>query len=132
MKLHSWDRFTTRALAVPPSLMGRAQSFERNGSPVTVKLPPVEQVGETYAESARTCRGAWNDNTGETIYFVIRSVDVCVEAQPEVVLSNEVLERHPNAYELISGEQQKTLNLVADRCSTQAQEAFEYWVSLLR
>jgi hypothetical protein len=132
MKLHTWNRFTARALAVPPSLMGRTLSFERNGSPVTIKLPPVEQVGEMHDESARACRGAWNSNTGEPIYFVIRSVDVCVEASQEVDVPNEVLERRPNAYELVSDEQQKALNLVADKCSTLAQEAFEYWVSLLR
>ena len=132
MKLHSWDRFITRALAVPPSLMGRALSFEHNGSPVTIKLPPVEKVGDAHDEDARACRGAWNINTGETIYFVIRSVDVCVEATTEVPVTSEVLDRHPNAYELISDEQQNTLNLIVEACSAQSQAAFEYWISLLR
>jgi hypothetical protein len=132
MNLHSWDRFITRALAVPPSLMGRALTFEHNGSPVTIKLPPVEKVGDVHDEDARACRGAWNGNTGEAIYFVIRSVDVCVEASTEVPVPREVLERHPNAYELISDEQQRTLQSIAEACSTQSQAAFEYWVSLLR
>ena len=132
MKLHSWDRFITRALAVPPSLMGRSLSFEHNGSTVTIKLPPVEKVGDVHDEDARACRGAWNANTGETIYIVIRSVDVCAEATTEVPVPSEVLDRRPNAYELVSEEQQKTLNSVAETCSAQSQAAFEYWISLLR
>jgi len=132
MKLHSWDRFITRALAVPPSLMGRALSFEHNGSPVTIKLPPVEKVGNNHDENAMAYRGGWNANTGETIYFVIRSVDVYVEAITEVPLASGVLERNPNAYELISDDQQKTLESIAEACSCQSQAAFEYWVSLLR
>lgn len=133
MKLHSWDRFITRALAVPPSLMGRALSFEHNGSQVTIKLPPVEKVSDdVHDEDARACRGAWNANTGETIYFVIRSVDVCVDVTTEVPVPSEVLERRPNAYELIGDEQQKTLTLIAEDCSAKSQAAFDYWISLLR
>lgn len=132
MKLHSWDRFITRALAVPPSLMGHSLSFEHNGSTVTIKLPPLEKVGDLHDEDARACRGSWNVNTGETIYFVIRSVDVCVEATTEVPVPSEVLECPPNAYKLISEEQQKMLNSVAETCFAQSQAAFEYWISLLR
>ena len=132
MKLHSWDRFITRALAVPPTLMGRSLSFEQNGSTVTIKLPPIEKAGNLHDEDARACRGAWNSNTGEIIYFVIRSVDVCVEASTEVAVPNEVLQRRPNAYELIGDEEQKTLKSVAESCAAQSQAAFEYWISLLR
>lgn len=132
MKLHSWDRFVTRAFAVPPSLMGRTLSFEYDGSQVTIKLPPLEQVSNVHDKNARACRGAWNSKTGETFYFVIRSVDVCVEVPTEVAVPNEVLERRPNAYELINAEQQKTLDSIAEGCSAQSQAAFEYWVSLLR
>lgn len=132
MKLHSWNRFITRALAVPTSLMGRALSFEHNGLQVTIKLPPVEKVSDVHDEDAIAWRGSWNVNTGETIYFVIRSVDVCVEATTEVPIPSEVLERQPNAYALIGDEQQKTLNSIAKACSAQSQSAFEYWISLLR
>lgn len=132
MKMYSWDRFITRALAVPPSLMGRTLSFEHNGSLIAIKLPSVEKVGNVHDEDARACRGAWNSNTGETIYFFIRSVDVCVEVSTEVAVPSEVLERNPNAYELISDEQQKTLNSIAEGCAAQSRSAFEYWVSLLR
>jgi hypothetical protein len=132
MKLHSWDRFITRALAVPPTLMGRSHSFDWNGSTVTIKLPSIEKVGNIHNEDARAYRGSWNSNTDETIYFVIRSVDVCVEASPDVAVPDEVLKHNPNAYELIDEEVQKTLNLVAETCSAQSQAAFEYWISLLR
>jgi len=112
--------------------MGRSLSFEQNGSTVTIKLPPIEKVGDIHDENARACRGAWNSNTGEAIYFVIRSVDVCVEASTEVAVPDEVLQRRPNAYELIDGEVQQTLDSVAKTCSAQSKAAFEYWVSLLR
>ena len=77
----------------------------------------MEKVGDMHDENARACRGVWNGNTGETIYFVIRSVDVCVEASTEVAIPNEVLERRPNAYELIGDEQQKTLNSIVEDLS---------------
>jgi len=112
--------------------MGRTLSFERNGSQVTIKLPPVEKVGNAHDEDARALRGAWNSNTGESIYFFVRSVDVCVEVSAEVAVPSGVLERNPNAYDLISDEEQRILNSIAEGCATQSRAAFEYWVSLLR
>lgn len=132
MKFQSWDRFITRALAVPPSLMGSTLAFEHHGSPVRIKLPPVEKVGNLHDEDARACRGAWNTRTGETIYFVIRSVDICVEARTEVSLDNKVLEQRLKACELISEKHQKTLDSIAEDCHAKSQAAFDYWVYLLR
>ena len=115
-----------------PSLMGRAISFGRNDLIVTVKIPPIERVGDSHDENALAHRGAWNSKTGEAIYYVIHMVDVLTTCASEVELPPEVLIKHPNAYELIDKTTQDSLNLIANETEAVAVSGFEYWVSLLR
>jgi len=132
MKLQSWNRFKTRALAVEPGLMGNTTSFVHHSSTVTIKIPALERVGDSHDEDALATRGAWNSKTGETLYFDIRAVDVITVCQSEVALSDAVLTKHPNAYELIDKGTQTVLNSIAGTAAVLASSAFEYWISLLR
>lgn len=132
MKLQSWNRFKASALAVEPELMGRSLSFSHGGTSVTIKLPPLERVGDHHDEDALAVRGAWNSNTGEAIYFHVNAVDVVTACESEVDLPEAILQCNPNAYELIDEGRQITLNAIAASASAVASSAFEYWVSLVR
>lgn len=112
--------------------MGRSISFVRDGVVVTIKIPPLERVGDRDDEDALATGGAWNGKTGETIYFHIRAVDVVTVCPSEVELPDAVLQRHPNAYELIDEGKQNALNAIALTASAAASSAFEYWISLIR
>ena len=112
--------------------MGRSISFVHDGTTVTIKIPTLERVGDQHDDDALSTRGAWNSKTGETIYFNIRSVDVVTVCQSEVDLPDAVVQRHPNAYELIDEGKRNALNAIAGTASTSASSAFEYWISLIR
>lgn len=132
MKLKSWNRFTTRSLAVPPSLMGRSISFTHNGNMVTIKLPSKDRVGSNHDEQALAVKGSWKAVTNEVIYYEIRAVDVTVEIVDEVDISSEVLNRNPNAIDIINADTQNKLDSLANDYGQVSKIAFEYWVSLLR
>lgn len=112
--------------------MGQAISFRHNDQIVTVKLPSIERVGNIRDENALADRGAWDANTGEAIYYVIRKVDVLVTCAPLVELPPEVLLQHPNAYDLIDNKTQTSLNSISKEAEVVAVSGFNYWVSLLR
>ena len=132
MKLHSWNRFTITSFRVGPDLLGRTVSFVHQGSTVTIRLPPKERVTESYDESALATRRSWQDNTGELISADVYAVDVLTECEPDVNLPAGVLDKRPNAYDLIDEPTQTTLNSIAAGGSSIAISAFEYWVTLLR
>lgn len=132
MQFQSWNRFKTRALAVAPSLMGATASFPYSESIVTIKVPPLERVGDQHDEDALATRGAWNGNTGETLYFHVHAVDVLATSRSEVDLPEGVFAQHPNAYDLIQKDAQATLNEIAGEATTVASAAFDYWIALAR
>lgn len=132
MKLRSWNRYKTRALAIPPALMGQVVHFERGGSTVTIKTPSIERVGDIHDDNALATRGAWNSNSGEVLHYIVRAVDVHVDANSDISVPAEVLQRRPNAYELIPSGIQEELKQTATKCTECADSAIEYWVSLLR
>lgn len=132
MKLKSWNRFTTRSLAVTPSLMGRSISFTHNGYKVTIKLPGVDRVASNHDDEGLAVKGSWKADTNEVIYYGIKSVDVTVEVADEMDISNEVLKRNPNAVDIIDTDSQTTLDSLAKEYGEISKIAFEYWVSLLR
>jgi hypothetical protein len=112
--------------------MGRSVSFDHGGKSVGIKIPPLERVGDQHNDDALAVRGAWNSKTGEAIYFHIRAVDVVTTCQPEIDLPDAVLQRQPNAYDLIDKGNQARLNAIAGEAADVASSAFEYWISLIR
>lgn len=132
MQLQSWNRFKTRALALEPELMGSAISFVRDGFNITIKVPPLERVGEEHEDDAPASRGAWNSNTGEVIYYHVHEIDVITLCPSEIALPDVVLTKRPNAYESIDSGTQAKLSSMAGAAEGVASSAFEYWIALLR
>ena len=132
MKLNSWDRFRIKSFAVVPELMGQSISFERDGSSVTLKLPSMEQASDRHDERASAYPGAWWATTNEPIYFVVQFVDVCVSVAVDVNLPLTILDRPPNAFDLLSEGQKGSLNAIVAKHKEKAESAFHYLVSLLR
>lgn len=132
MKLRSWNRFLTRALAVKPELMGCELEFGYEGTNVAIRLPPLSRVGGVHDESALATKGAWNGSTGDVIYYHVRSVDVLTSCTEEVQLPSAILDRSSNAFDLLDRDVQTRLETIARNGEAVASSAFEYWISLVR
>ena len=88
---------------------------------------------DQHDEDALATRGAWNGETGEVIHYYVRMVDVVTQCPSEHELSDEVLERNPNATDLISKEAQVSLNATGlPMLGPIASSALEHWAALLR
>ncbi len=131
MKLLSWNRFRTRHFAVLPSLMGSEMSFVHNGTPISIKLPPVDRVGESLDEYAVASCNCW-DAAGVPVYYRIHAVDVASSWHADVAVPRAVLDQAPNAYKLLDKDTQKALEDIINASLPTALSAFEYWASLLR
>ena len=131
MKLRSCNRYNTRALAIPPALMRQFALVDRDGSTVTIK-PSIERVGDVHDRDLLATCVAWNFKSGKMIHYIIRAIDVHVDATADFPVPAEVLRHRPNAYELIPSSIQEELKQTASKCTECADSAFEYRVSLLR
>ncbi|MGF6265033.1 hypothetical protein OKW49_005961 [Paraburkholderia youngii] len=132
IKLESWDRFSTPNLDIEYNLIGRSHTFSYMGATVILSLPNHERMGEGrddgYVHEWRTVDGGENIPRKAFVFVA----DVCVQRGDGVALPAEVLERHPNAFDLISKDDQKTLNGLVVESSDIASNAFEYWLSIMR
>jgi hypothetical protein len=132
LKLESWDRFPTPNLDIEYGLLGQSHTFYYMGATVILSVPDQECIG--VGPDADGYVHEWRTNEGEKIpqkAFVFR-VDVRVQRGDCVALPAEVLERHPNAFDLIATEDQKALNALVFETGDIASNAFEYWLSIMR
>lgn len=104
---------------------------DRDGSTVTIK-PSIERVGDVHDRDLLATCVAWNFKSGKMIHYIIRAIDVHVDATADFPVPAEVLRHRPNAYELIPSSIQEELKQTASKCTECADSAFEYRVSLLR
>ena len=76
---------------------------------VSVKIPSIDQIdrGQGYDEVASI--GARRTVDDEPLEFHINKVDVGVFIPIIVSIPSEVIDRSPNAYELLSDKEQKQL-----------------------
>lgn len=132
MELQSWNRFKTSSLTVEPALLGCSITFAHAGSPVSIKLPSLDRVGDRFDERALASPGAENARTGEVLHYYVHAVDVTTDCQAEVALPEVVLQRTPNAFDHIEASMQDRLNAISGKASANASSAFEYWIGLVR
>jgi len=105
VKVKSWNRFLINNLGVKPDVMGREHLFPFENSTVSIKIPSVDQVdrGKNYDEVASVGARLASDN--EPLEYCIYKVDVEVMLSVTVSLPAEVLNRNPNAVDLLSKEE---------------------------
>lgn len=132
VKIKSWNRFLTTGLAVKPEIMGAEHRFPFHNSLVTIKIPSIDQIdrGKGYDEVVSVSWRRAVDN--EPLEYDIHKVDVEVSIPIITSIPSEVLNRNANAYEILSDEEQKKLNQIATQHESIAEEAFEYWLRVLR
>jgi len=132
VKIKSWNRFLTTGLVVKPEILGAEHEFSFQNSFVTIRIPSIDQVdrGKGYDEVVSV--GSRRATDDEPLEYDIHKVDVEVSIPIITSIPSEVLNRNANAYEILSNEKQKELNQIATNHESIAEEAFEYWIRVIR
>jgi len=122
----SWNRFLTRNFAVVPELLGRSHEFQFHQGAISIELP-TRSGGEERVKIL-----SWRQDTGRPTRFWIKSVDVLVRLQTQVNVPEQVLHQPPNAYDVLSQDQQNHLEKMAQTHGCLAEKGFDVWIKTLR
>jgi hypothetical protein len=134
VEIVSWNRFITRNLVIVPEMLGLEHEFLLGQSKVRIKLPDNKDIPTSNAEHSRLLTFTYKIVDGNQVptMFGVESVDVLVQLGKQVSIPEEMLTEPPNAYDLLSKEQQTQLDEMAQAHGDVAREAFDVWIRTLR
>jgi hypothetical protein len=144
ISLLSWNRFRSRNLYIVPEVVGRKHEFNYSGCVVTISLPtlamltPLEELVKLdYEEHDRDVLLSYHtyreeDGKKIPVFYDVGYVDVTVNGGKAISLPSEILNRQPNAYDLLSTESQNRLDKIATEHGRVAEGAFNFWVGVMR
>lgn len=132
LTLKSWDRFKTPNLRVEPNLLGAFHSFAHHGKSVKISLPTAAEADNADRVKLDHWRGRDSDGQLEPADYLIHSVDVSVSLPGTQTFPSAVLEQPPNAFDMISPDEQQKLNRLSDYTGQIALEAFDLWMRCVR
>ncbi|MEW6716257.1 MAG: hypothetical protein AB1345_01955 [Chloroflexota bacterium] len=133
----------SRNLYIEPALLGLEHEFSFEGYSIAISLPTSKDIPsedelfKTPQDDYRLFRisyNTWKEVNGHKIpvAYWIHSVDVKIKLVDTLSIPEDMLPRHPNAYNLITKEQQDHLNALADEYGQIAEKAFDLWVRIMR
>ncbi len=121
-----------RNLDVKPDVMGKEHHFHFEKCAISIKIPSIDQVNKEKRNDGVASVEARRVEDDKPLYFHLNSLDVEVLSRITVSLPAEILNRHPNAIDLLSEAEQRHLNNIADDLQLVAEKAFEYWIRITR
>jgi hypothetical protein len=122
----SWNRFLTKNFAVVPELLGRSHEFQFHQGIVSIELP-TRSGGEERVKIL-----SYRQDTGRPTRFWVNSVDVLVRLHRQVNVPEQVLHQPPNAYDVLSQDQQDHLEKTAETHGSLSEKVFDVWLRTLR
>lgn len=136
----SWNRYATPGFQIVPSLMGKRHSFEHANHQVNIILPTedLDEIIRTEPlmrpEGSKLWLSSSREEQGEKIPISLglESVDVTIELKSKIKIHEQMLERPPNASDLLSKEEATRLDNVTEEQRTIADAAFERWLRVMR
>jgi hypothetical protein len=134
IQLESQHQFQISNLTIDVGLMGQSHEFSYRGATVTVKLPSRADVGDPsdrFASAYPHMHRKVGDEL-ELLAVDIAAVQVNVALDEKIALVPEVLNRIPNATDLIPEADCARLMDIGIRANNTASNAFEYWITVLR
>ena len=125
-------RFRTANLTIEPSLTGAAHTFDFEEKRVSVTLPPAPRQGREDSEVISL--ESWQEVNGEKVplQYSIYEIAVVVSISDSYNLPIEMLDRPPNAYDLLSDVRQQTLKSMAEAHYATGERAFDRWARTMR
>jgi len=135
--LRSWNRFHLARLWLNEDLLGRHHKFRWKGKRVTIKIPTKKMIDRSYKDNTGRWRGgivSWRDdkngNEMDCVYGIY-SVDVIIDTEKTFYIQYAP-NRGANYYELLHDIDKSKISDMARDYSILAQEAFDYWVRVIR
>jgi hypothetical protein len=134
MTIASWNRFISRNLSIHPDLIGAAHEFSHEQHKITIRLPSIKHLPTEPNRGELVTFNHYTEVDGKKtpIQYWVHVVDVLVEIPVKVSVPREMLDRPPNAFEIVSKNQQKYLNQLASTHGAIAERAFDLWLRTLR
>lgn len=134
LSVASWNRFVTTNLFIVPELVGSMHEFVYKTHSVKISLPSKQQTPKEPIEGDLLSFNSYRDIDGEKkpIQFSVHAVDITVQIPDQIHVPQEVLNRPPNAYNILSDSRQAQLNHVALTYTGIAEDAFGLWIRVLR
>lgn len=132
VELEGWTAFHTPNLSIEPSLVGARHRFSFEGCTVTVGLPNAPRPDLDDQETISF--SSWREVDGKKVplMYSIGEVQVTVSIAGSHSLPSEMLDRPPNAFDLLVESRQRGLNALAMEHYLIAERAFDRWARTLR
>lgn len=112
-----------------------------DGRQVTISLPTIKMLTPGKELMSQLDHGevllsynSWREENGEErpIAYWVSSVDIVIDCGKPMKVPNGMLERSPNAYDLVSKKRQSRFNKIANDQEELARRAFDYWLKIMR
>jgi len=134
LSVASWNRFLTTNFFIVPELVGSMHEFVYKMHSVKISLPSKQQIPKETFEGDLLSFNTYREIDGEKkpIQFSVHAVDITVQIPDQIHIPQEVLNRPPNAYDILSDSKQAQLNQLALTYTGIAEEAFGFWIRVLR
>jgi len=140
ISVFSWNRFRSRSLYIAPEVVGKRHRFLYDGHRVTISLPtlkmltPRKELMTQIDHEVLLSYNSWREENGEEhpVAYWVSSVDIVIDYGKPIKVPNGVLDRSPNAYDLVSKKRQGQLNKIANDQEDVARRVFDYWLKIMR
>lgn len=129
--LHSWTRLRTTHLAVETVLLGQSHTFTWNDKAIDIKLPEAPTDDEE-AESLRVYSYREEEGKKVPLAFLVLEVDIRADIAGDFHLPQGILERSPNAGDLLTPQQRRRLEECAASEHRTLFQAFDFWTRAMR
>lgn len=132
IKLHAWNRFICRSLAVPHSLLGAVHKWKTDEAEVEISIPTQNRIeNDADSEDPIGKLTTWHVD-GTALNYAIFQVDVRVCTNTIIDLDDQLLAVDAKAWDLIPENKRCELDSVAEKHGAIASQSFKYWLSILR
>jgi len=136
----AWNRYTTRNLAIVPTLLGKKHTFTFRDHEVQITLPEdaleviVNQPLITDEQESQIHLDSWREESGikVPVSLGVDSVDLTIKLTRKIKVHQEMVMRSPNAYDILNDQEVSQFNSIVTNYRAIADEVFEFWLNVLR
>ena len=130
----SLNRFVPRNLSIHPDLVGAVHEFIHEKHRINIALPLPQHFPTEPNQGELLTFSHYREVNGKKIpsQLWVHAVDVVVAIPEELSVPREILDRPPNAFEIVPKAQQEHLDHLAATYEAVAERAFDLWIRTLR
>ena len=128
--LQAQFKFRTPGLDIQPELVGAIHRFKLDENSVQISLPKLNKLEDKKILSL----SSWQEDGDERIPigYSVGEIEVTLSVAKQIALPISILERQPNAYEIVSSSMQDELKSIAASNTQLAEKAVSLWSRTMR